>query len=119
MIDMESMTFVLPIARSLPGTDGKISRPDPKLADILDAVRFVCDMGIKELISPRRDVRLVRARHIYFWIARKYTVHGFPTIARYCGDRDHSTAVHGVNKIDKNHAAYADDIQKVCEILGV
>lgn len=119
MTDMESLNFVLPIAISVPGADGKFSRPDPKLADILDAVSHVTKTGIKDIRSPRRYVPFVRARHIYFWIAHKHTCHGFPTIGKHCGDRDHSTAMHGVNKVSKDYSVYMDDIEKVCEILEI
>jgi hypothetical protein len=63
---------------------------------------LVCErFGIsrRDLLSHRRPGRLVRIRQAAFWLARQagYT---FPEIARACGDRDHTTIMHGVSRTE-------------------
>jgi chromosomal replication initiation ATPase DnaA len=69
------------------------------LAEIKLQVCQACKVGMAEFLSSRRSVPLVRARHIYFALARELTVRTFPQIAFHCGRRDHSTAVHGAQKV--------------------
>jgi hypothetical protein len=62
---------------------------------------YVCrkyEVSLRELISTRRYVKLVRARHEAFWLARQYTSNSFPEIGRAFGNRDHSTILHGARK---------------------
>lgn len=48
-----------------------------------------------EIISPRREVRLVRARHEAMWRLKNETAMSFPAIGRRF-DRDHTTVLHAV-----------------------
>jgi hypothetical protein len=89
----------------------------PKLAEILEAVCSVMMIGKPELLSKRREKRVVRARHIYFWIAKTYTSSSFPEMARRCGNRDHSTAMHGVEKVKYLIEDYQSDIARVLSHL--
>lgn len=52
-----------------------------------------------ELCSQRRQVHLVRPRHIAFWLCKELTLASFPEIGRMFGNRDHATIIHGVKKI--------------------
>ena len=69
------------------------------LSDIKMQVAAVCKVNMADFLSSRRSVPLVRARHIYFALARELTVRTYPQIAFHCGRRDHSTAVHGAQKV--------------------
>jgi chromosomal replication initiator protein len=61
-------------------------------------------IGFNELVSPRRDKYLVRARQEAMWLMKKYTQLSLPHIGRILGDRDHTTVIHGI----KAHQARID-----------
>jgi len=89
------------------------------LVDILKAVSEALRVNRNELISPRRHIYIVRARHIYFWVARVHTAQSLPRIGYACGCRDHSTVAHGVQKVRARFEEYREDIAKVEAVLGV
>jgi chromosomal replication initiation ATPase DnaA len=65
--------------------------------------KVVCkyfDVRKSDIESERRGTRLVKARHLAFWLAREMTSRSFPDIGRQFGGRDHTTVLHGVRKID-------------------
>lgn len=83
-------------------------------------------VGILDLESPRRAVKLVQARFLYYWMARKLTARSYPDIGRYCGGRDHSTVMHGIRKIDalahthpKRYASLMACVDAVKRELGI
>ena len=92
-------------------------RTGHKLNDILRAVCAVKLVNLIELQSPRREQRLVKARWVYYWISRKTTQQSFPQIGRYCGNRDHSTVMHGIEQVEQDLARYQADIAAVMAYL--
>ena len=52
-----------------------------------------------DLLSVRRDAPTVQARMTAYYLARRMTAHSYPFIARFFGDRDHTTIMHGVRRI--------------------
>ena len=56
-------------------------------------------VSVLDLQSARRDKRTALARHVAFYLVRQMTQHSYPTIARRFGNRDHTTAMHGVQRI--------------------
>ena len=91
----------------------------PSLHAIMQAACMVTDVRMMDCISARRDRRLVRARQLYFWLARAITPLSYPLIAKMCGGRDHSTAMFACAKIARRLAEYADDIAAAKKLLGV
>ena len=89
------------------------------LSEIMYAVCILERVGRSEFHGQLRQWRIVRARHVYFYLARQLTRNSFPQIARRCGNRDHSTAMHGYAKVRDNLAQYADTISEVKKLLGV
>lgn len=59
--------------------------------------------GIKPLaiLSPARNVDIVHARQVVYYIAREIAAYSFPEIGRRVGGRDHTTALSGYRKIVK------------------
>jgi chromosomal replication initiator protein len=55
---------------------------------------------VAHLIGPQRYRRLVRARQVAMWLARRTTAHSLPQIG-WAFDRDHTTIMHGVEKVDE------------------
>lgn len=56
-----------------------------------------------EIISPRREVRLVRARHEAMWRLKQETAMSFPSIGRRF-NRDHTTVLHAVRVYEERLA---------------
>lgn len=84
-------------------------------------VSYMTGVSMVDLCSHRRSRRLIEARQIYYWMARRFTLLSFPQIARICGDRDHTTALHGCRIVDRNVAAagveLSDDPVVMCQRL--
>ena len=89
------------------------------LADIMQAVCAVTRVGYNDFHSRRREQRLVKARWVYFHLARSLTKFSLDRVGHKCGMRDHSTVIHGLAKIDANFARYADTISAAKKLLGV
>ena len=86
---------------------------EPSLHDILRAVSAVTKVPLYDLTGPRRERRYVRARFIYFYLARTLTSKSFPRIGYYCGRKDHSTVMHGLHQVKIHFADYAEKIATV------
>jgi len=72
----------------------------PKVKAIKRAVCELFSMREEVLLSKRRQKDLVEARQIAMWLAKMHTTLSLPQIGRTLGDRDHTTILHGINKID-------------------
>lgn len=98
-----------------------VPRSDPLL--LLDEIaRVVCGVyGVSkaEFMSIRRLPRIVEARHMFFWIARRFTSFSLPQIGHFCGRKDHSTVMHGYRKIDQMIDKHRTNIELVCFDLGL
>ena len=97
--------------------------PEPRQSEPgLDEIRAVVCTHLKvsrtEFQSNRHDRRIVDARAIAFWVARKHTSMSFPQIGRGYG-RDHTTIIASIRRVEAHLAEYADDIAAVEAALGV
>lgn len=75
--------------------------PTPLTVDTIQ--RKVCEhYGIKRvlLLSERRTAKVVRPRQVAMYLAKTLTVRSFPEIGRRFGNRDHTTVLHAVRKIE-------------------
>ena len=99
----------------------KVPRQDPLLLldDIAFAVCGVYSIGKNEFTSPRRNPRIVEARQVFYWIAKRFTNFSFPQIGRFAGRRDHSTVMHGFRKVDERLDRYRTNIELVAFDLGI
>lgn len=61
-------------------------------------------VSVDELIGPKRDKEIVVPRQIAMYILRSELHLSFPKIARELGRKDHTTAIHSVEKIAKEKA---------------
>ncbi len=82
--------------------DSKQSRPHhltPKR--IIDVVAKHSQVSVVDLMSPKRDKHIVTPRHIAMYLLRSELHLSFPRIAHELGRKDHTTAIHSIEKIDK------------------
>jgi chromosomal replication initiator protein len=54
-----------------------------------------------DLISARRAVAIARPRQIAMYLAKRLTTRSLPEIGRKFGNRDHSTVIHAVRRIEE------------------
>lgn len=71
------------------------------IADVQKEISRFYGFTRLQLCSPSRNTSLVRARHIAFYLCRTRTICALTTIGKHFGQRDHTTVLHGVQKIGK------------------
>ena len=79
------------------------SRPQhvtPK--QIIDKTARHFQIDAKEICSSRRDKYIVVPRQIAMYLLRSELHMSFPRIAQELGRKDHTTAIHSVEKIEKS-----------------
>ena len=59
------------------------------------------NLNLKEMLSARRSRSLARPRQIAMYLAKKHTTNSLPDIGRKFSNRDHTTVIHAVKKIDE------------------
>jgi len=68
---------------------------------IQNLVASYFNLNIQELLSPRRSRALARPRQIAMYLSKLYTTNSLPDIGRKFSNRDHTTVIHAVKKIDE------------------
>ena len=59
------------------------------------------NLNIQEMLSARRSRSLARPRQIAMYLSKEYTTNSLPDIGRKFSNRDHTTVIHAVKKIDE------------------
>ena len=77
----------------------KIKKPTPK--QILDKVASYYQLSVDDLKSPKRNQEIVLPRQIAMYLLRNELSLSLPKVAQKLNRRDHTTALHSVNKIEK------------------
>lgn len=72
----------------------------PRVSFIICMVAEHFGMSKTDLISARRTRDVVRPRQIVSYLAKTMTLRSLPEIGRLLGNRDHTTILHGVRKIE-------------------
>ena len=78
--------------------------PNNKLINvefIQNIVANYFNLNINEMLSQRRSRSLARPRQIAMYLAKQYTTNSLPDIGRKFSNRDHTTVIHAVKKIDE------------------
>ena len=75
-----------------------------KLINIENIQKIVASffqISLQEMLSPRRSRSLARPRQIAMYLSKKHTTKSLPDIGRKFSNRDHTTVIHAVRKIDQ------------------
>jgi chromosomal replication initiator protein len=72
-----------------------------KIDDILRIVSRHFAVSKQDILSQRRHRSVVRPRQIGMYLAKHLTSRSLPEIGRRFGDRDHTTVLHAIRKIDR------------------
>lgn len=107
----------VPLAQSVLGSHR--SRPkhlSPK--QIVERTARHFSVTIEEIVGPKRDKDIVLPRQVAMYLLRSELHLSFPKIARELGRKDHTTAIHSVDKIEKE--AIVDNVVKsaISDIKG-
>jgi chromosomal replication initiator protein len=98
--EMRNLTPDANIANSLLG--GQKTRPKHVSAkQLVEKVSRHFQLPIEDILGPRRDRDIVVPRQIAMYLLRSELHLSFPKIARELGRKDHTTAIHSVDKIAK------------------
>jgi chromosomal replication initiator protein len=98
--EMRGIEPNLAVATSLLG----ISKTRPKhlsAKQIIERTARHFQIPMEDILGPKRDKDIVVPRQIAMYILRSELHLSFPKIARELGRKDHTTAIHSVEKIEK------------------
>jgi chromosomal replication initiator protein len=98
--EMRGLEPTLAIASSLLN----VSKARPKhlsAKQIIERTARHFQIPVDDIIGPKRDKDIVVPRQIAMYILRNELKLSFPKIAKELGRKDHTTAIHSVEKIDR------------------
>jgi chromosomal replication initiator protein len=90
---------------------------------IEDIQRVICqhyNIGKSDLLSARRTKAIVRPRQVAMHLCKVLTLRSLPEIGRRFGNRDHTTVLHAVRKVDaliQEDKQIAEDVETLKRIL--
>ena len=85
---------------------------------IIEQTARYYSIALDDIMSPKRDKEIVVPRQIAMHLLRTELKLSFPKIAMECGRKDHTTAIHAVDKISKELATDPQLRQQVIELKG-
>lgn len=98
--EMRGLSPDINIANSLLG--GQKARPKHLSAkQIIERTARHFQVPLEDMLGPKRDRDIVVPRQIAMYMLRSELHLSFPKIARELGRKDHTTAIHSVEKIEK------------------
>lgn len=98
--EMRALTPDVQIATSLLGNTK--ARPKHISAkQIVERTAKYFSLPLEDILGPKRDKDIVVPRQIAMYMLRSELHLSFPKIARELGRKDHTTAIHSVDKIEK------------------
>lgn len=113
--EMRGLDPDLQIATSLLGTAK--SRPKHLSAkQIIERTAKYFQVPMEDIMGPKRDKDIVVPRQIAMYMLRSELHLSFPKIARELGRKDHTTAIHSIDKIEKEASYDADIKQAISDI---
>ena len=96
---------------------------EPKRVKIDDILRIVSKhFGINrsDLLSVRRNRSIVRPRQIGMYLAKSLTSRSLPEIGRRFGNRDHTTVLHAIRKVEqlmKDDSSLREEVELLKRLL--
>lgn len=98
--EMRDLSPNLAIVTGLLG--GRTARPKHLSArQIIERCAKYYQISIEDILSPKRDKDIVVPRQVAMYLLRSELHLSFPKIAHELGRKDHTTAIHSVEKIEK------------------
>ncbi|MEP6710125.1 MAG: chromosomal replication initiator protein DnaA [Candidatus Saccharibacteria bacterium] len=104
LLAYSEMRGITPDISTAEGLIGNVRHSRPQhitSKHILDKTARHFQIDIKEMCSPKRDKHIVVPRQVAMYLLRSELHLSFPKIAVELGRKDHTTAIHSVEKIEK------------------
>ncbi|RAH99429.1 chromosomal replication initiator protein DnaA [Acuticoccus sediminis] len=92
----------------------------PKIEDIQRVTSQHFNVSRQDLVSARRTKVIVRPRQIAMYLSKTLTPRSLPEIGRRFGNRDHTTVLHAVRKVEDlitKDTQMAEDIETLKRLL--
>lgn len=108
-------------ARTLDQRFGSDPRQTLNAANIIQAVAAYCSVSEEDLRSSSRKAWVTRARHVAVYLVREITGESWKRIGERLGNRDHSSIIHGYERISSNLSKDSDlkrDVGALRRTLG-
>lgn len=83
---------------------------------IIQVVADHFGITIADILSAKRKSEIVYPRQIAMYLCRNYTKESLISIGKYMGDRDHTTVIHGAEKIEKE-LKFNENTKNVIDVL--
>ena len=113
--EMRGLEPDLRLASTLMG--GVKTRPKHVSAkQIIERTAKHFSVSMDDILGPKRDKDIVVPRQVAMYMLRSELHLSFPKIAKELGRKDHTTAIHSVEKIEKESALDADIRSAISEI---
>lgn len=115
--EMRGLEPSLTIATSLLGS----SQARPKhisARQIIERTARHFQITVEDILGPKRDKDIVVPRQVAMYMLRNELHLSFPKIARELGRKDHTTAIHSIEKIEKESRLDADIRTAISSIKG-
>lgn len=115
--EMRGLEPNMSIASSLLGS----SQTRPKhisARQIIERTARHFQIPIEDILGPKRDKDIVVPRQVAMYMLRSELHLSFPKIARELGRKDHTTAIHSIEKIEKESQTDADIRTAISTIKG-
>ncbi|MGR3467883.1 MAG: chromosomal replication initiator protein DnaA [Shimia sp.] len=100
-----------------------ILRASDRKITVEEIQRKVCDhynIKITDLVGPKRLRAFARPRQVAMYLSKRMTQRSLPEIGRKFGNRDHTTIMHGVKRIEElmsQDSQIADDLETLRRTL--
>lgn len=98
---LNNEVVTIAFAESVLGEALRGSQRRVTIDEIQKAVSSHFDVKQLDLVSQRRAVAIARPRQIAMYLAKRLTTRSLPEIGRKFGNRDHSTVIHAVRRIEE------------------
>jgi len=98
--NLSNETITIDFAQTVLGEVLRNSQRRITIDEIQRAVSSHFEVKQIDLISERRAVAIARPRQIAMYLAKRLTTRSLPEIGRKFGNRDHSTVIHAVKRIE-------------------
>ena len=93
----------------------------PKIEDILRIISRHYGVSKGDLLSQRRHRSVVWPRQIGMYLAKQLTARSLPEIGRRFGNRDHTTVLHAIRKIESeitDNPRLRDELEELKKLLN-
>lgn len=92
----------------------------PETETVIDVVCSYYQLKPVHIRQPNRIEKVARARHVLMYVLREKLLLNYETIAHALKRKDHTTVIHGVNKIKQeliHNLFLKNDIEVICKNL--